>query len=212
MSADPHLARWNARFGGEEYVFGTEPNAFLAAERARLKPGWRALVPGDGEGRNGAWLARQGLEVTTVDFSPTGIAKAKRLAAHFGVKIRTIEADLNSWDWPHEAYDLLVAVFIQIFGPAERAVAFARMKQALKPGGLLLLQGYRPEQVGYGTGGPPRADNMYTEDLLRDAFSDFTILSLRAHDAVIHEGRGHDGLSALIDLVAERPPAPVRKP
>lgn len=212
MSADPHLARWNARFGGEEYAFGTAPNAFLAAERARLKPGWKALVPADGEGRNGVWLARQGLEVTTVDFSPVGIAKAKQLAARCGVTIQTIEADLNDWDWPREAYDLLVAVFIQIFAPAERAVAFARMKRALKPGGLLLLQGYRPEQVGYGTGGPPRADNMYTEDMLRKAFGDFSILSFRAHDAVIHEGKGHDGLSALIDLVAERPAAPVRKP
>lgn len=205
MSADPHLARWNARFGAEEYVFGTEPNAFLAAQRGRLRPGWKALVPADGEGRNGVWLARQGLEVTTVDFSPVGIAKAKQLAARSGVEIRTIEADLNDWEWPREAYDLLVAVFIQIFPPRERAVAFGRMKRALKPGGLLLLQGYRPEQVAYGTGGPPRADNMYTEDLLRRAFSDFAILSLRAHDRVIHEGRGHHGLSALIDLVAVRP-------
>ncbi|MGH7057249.1 MAG: SAM-dependent methyltransferase [Acetobacteraceae bacterium] len=207
MNDNPHLARWNARFGAAEYVFGTEPNAFLAGERGRLKAGWTALVLADGEGRNGVWLARQRLDVTTVDFSPAGTAKAKKLAARFGVKVARVLADLNHWDWPEDAFDLLVGVFIQVFGPSERAVAFERMKRALKPGGLLLLQGYRPEQVGYGTGGPPTPENMYTEEMLRAAFADFRVERLEAHDSVIHEGKGHDGLSALIDLVAVRPGA-----
>jgi len=79
------------------------------------------------------------------------------------------------------------------------------MSAALKPGGLLLLQGYRPEQLAYGTGGPPIAENLYTEDLLHEAFSGLEILELRSHDSPIHEGQGHDGMSALIDLVARRP-------
>ena len=204
MSEDPHLARWNARFASDEYLFGTEPNAFLAAERGRLRAGWRTLVLADGEGRNGVWLARQGLDVTTVDFSPIGIAKAEKLAARFGVTIRTILADLNHWQWPEAEFDLVVGVFLQVFAPPERAVAFARIKRALKRGGLLLLQGYRPEQIGYGTGGPPTPENMYTEELLRTAFGDMTILHLRSHDSVIHEGSGHDGISALIEIVAIR--------
>ncbi len=205
MSEDPHLARWNTRYNSEDYLFGTAPNAFLLAETKRLRPGWKALVLADGEGRNGVWLARQGLSVTSVDFSPVGIAKAKRLAARFGVAIKTILADLNHWDWPLGKFDLLVGVFMQVFDPPERARIFERMKIALKPGGLLLLQGYRPEQVAYGTGGPSTPGNLYTESLLREAFSDLAILRLQAHDSVIHEGSGHDGLSALIDLVAAKP-------
>lgn len=205
MSEDPHLARWNTRYNSEDYLFGTAPNAFLLAETKRLRPGWKALVLADGEGRNGVWLARQGLSVTSVDFSPVGIAKAKRLAARFGVAIKTILADLNHWDWPLGKFDLLVGVFMQVFAPPERALVFEKMKKSLRPGGLLLLQGYRPEQIAYRTGGPSTVENLYTEELLRQAFSDFTILRLQSHDTVIHEGSGHNGMSALIDLVAVRP-------
>ncbi|MGH7057855.1 MAG: SAM-dependent methyltransferase [Acetobacteraceae bacterium] len=207
MSGESHLERWNARFGSEEYLFGTAPNAFLAAERGRLQPGWAALVLADGEGRNGVWLARQGLSVTTVDFSPVGITKAAKLARDSGVIITTIQADLNHWKWPEEKFDLLVGVFMQVFDPPDRDRVFARMKKALKPSGLLLLQGYRPEQLAYGTGGPPTVENLYTEELLRQAFSDFAILRLQSHFSEIHEGSGHDGMSALIDLVAIRPAA-----
>ena len=205
MDEDPHRARWDARFAAAEYVFGTEPNAFLAGEVGRLRPGWKALVLADGEGRNGVWLARQGLDVTTVDFSPEGVAKARRLAERFGITIRTVIADLYHWAWPETAFDVVVGVFMQVFGPPERATFFARMMRALKPGGLLLLQGYRPEQIAYGTGGPPTPENLYTEEILRASFGDFSILALRAHDSVIHEGAGHNGMSALIDLVAVRP-------
>lgn len=82
---------------------------------------------------------------------------------------------------------------------------FAGIRQALKPGGLLILQGYTPRQLAYATGGPPHAENMYTEALLRDAFGDWDILHLREHDDIIDEGAGHSGLSALIDLVARKP-------
>lgn len=206
MNEDPHLARWNARYAAaEDYLFGTEPNAFLKAETNRLRAGWKALVLADGEGRNGVWLARHGLVVTSVDFSPVGIAKAQRLAARFSVAVNAVHADLNLWDWPEGEFDLVVGIFMQVFDPPERAVVFERMKKALKPGGLLLLQGYRPEQLAYGTGGPPTPENLYTEALLAAAFADFTIIRLRSHDDAIHEGSGHDGMSALIDLVALRP-------
>src|SRR5690606_25867734 len=107
--------------------------------------------------------------------------------------------------WPHDAYDHVVAIFIQFADPALRLRIFEGMKQAVRPGGLVLLQGYRPEQVDLGTGGPPQREHMYTRDLLLAAFADFDILHLEEHDTTIREGSGHDGLSALIDLVARRP-------
>jgi hypothetical protein len=98
-----------------------------------------------------------------------------------------------------------VAIFIQFADPEFRARIFAGMQQATKPGGLILLQGYRPEQIAYGTGGPPIPENLYTETLLREAFAGWTIEHLASHDSVIEEGAGHSGLSALIDLVARKP-------
>jgi len=195
---------WNARFAGEAYYFGKEPNGFLAQQAALLPKHGRALAVADGEGRNGTWLAARGLDVLSIDFSPVALAKARKLAAERGVTLRTEEADLATWRWPEAGVDLVVAIFIQFAAPALRERIFAGLKRALRPGGLLLLQGYRPKQLEYKTGGPPLVENLYTEELLRAAFADLEIVSLRSHDDVIHEGTGHDGMSALIDLVARK--------
>ncbi|MEZ5961900.1 MAG: class I SAM-dependent methyltransferase [Hyphomonadaceae bacterium] len=201
---DPSVAMWDARYDRPDYVFGTAPNAFLAAQAQRLKPGWRVLAVADGEGRNGAWLAQQGLVVHAVDASAVAIEKAKRLAAERNVAIRFECADLTTWTWPPEQYDAVVAIFIQFAPPPLRAGMFTGMKRALKPDGLLLLEGYRPEQLAYKTGGPPNAENMYDEALLRAAFGDMEIIELKSYDAEINEGAGHHGISALIDLVARK--------
>jgi cyclopropane fatty-acyl-phospholipid synthase-like methyltransferase len=201
---DPEFERWNTRFSAPDYVFGIEPNAFLAAQAHRLRPGQKALVPADGEGRNGVWLARQGLDVTSLDFSPAAQEKARKLAARFGVKLKTELADLHAWRGEPGRYDVVAAIMIQFARSPEREAIFAQLSAALKPGGLFLLQGYRPEQLAYKTGGPPTAENMYTEELLRRVFAEMKILHLRAHDDTIAEGAGHSGMSALIDLVAEK--------
>lgn len=205
MTMNPDLERWNERFSSEDYLFGTAPNAFLAQQRHLLRPGQRALAIADGEGRNGVWLAEQGLDVLSIDFSPVALEKAKRLAASRGVALKTWQVDLESWNWEPERFDVVVAIFIQFARPAPRAAIFKGIKQTLAPGGLLLLQGYRPEQLRYGTGGPPYAENMYTTEMLRGAFEDFETLHLKEHDSVVSEGRGHDGMSALVDLVARKP-------
>jgi cyclopropane fatty-acyl-phospholipid synthase-like methyltransferase len=198
------LDRWEARFGPPGYVFGKEPNAFLKAQARRLRPGQSALSVADGEGRNGVWLAEQGLDVLSIDFSPVALAKARALAQERGVALRTEVADVTTWRWPEAAYDVIVAIFTQVVFPAERTSFFANLKRALKPGGLLLIQGYRVEQRTYRTGGPPEPERLYTRALLEEAFGDMTELEIREHDSAISEGSGHVGMSALIDLVARK--------
>lgn len=196
---------WDRRYAQPDYLFGTEPNAFLARQIGRLQPGWRALAVADGEGRNGVWLAEQGLSVRSIDSSAVAQDKARSLARARGVEMEVDLVDLDAWTWPQAEFDLVAAIFIQFAPPDLRARLFADMARALKPGGLLLLEGYRPEQIAYGTGGPSLPQNLYTEALLREAFADLEILDLLAYDAEIHEGAGHHGRSALIDLVARRP-------
>lgn len=205
MAKDWREMSWNERFSRPDYVFGTEPNAFLAAQAGRLRPGQRALAVADGEGRNGVWLARQGLTVVSLDSSPAAQEKARRLAASHGVAIETVLADLADWQWPQESFDVVAAIYIQFSGPPLRDAIFRGMIGALRRGGLLLLEGYRPEQLQYKTGGPPAVENMYTEALLRAAFAELRILHLESRDDVVEEGAHHRGLSALIDLVAEKP-------
>lgn len=195
---------WDERYAGEDYHFGTEPNAFLSSQQALLKPGMSCLAVADGEGRNGVWLAQQGLRVLSVEASAVALNKAKKLAQQRGVAIEFEQADLVQWDWGEHRFDVVVAIFIQFTGPAQREQMFASIKRCLKPGGLLLLQGYMPRQLEYKTGGPSQAENLYTEALLRKAFGDMEIVHLREHDDVISEGAGHSGMSALIDLVARK--------
>ncbi|HEY8596476.1 MAG TPA: class I SAM-dependent methyltransferase [Devosiaceae bacterium] len=196
---------WDERYATSEYVFGKAPSAFIVAHKDWLKPGQTALAVADGEGRNGVYMAAQGLDVHAVDGSPNAIAKARALAAEHGVTMRHEQVDLLAWDWPEAEYDLVVGIFIQFTGPADRETMFEGMKKALKPGGIMLLHGYTPRQIEYKTGGPPFVENMYTGDLLRSAFSDFDILEIEEYEAVINEGRGHSGKSALVDMVARKP-------
>ncbi|HEY5899073.1 MAG TPA: class I SAM-dependent methyltransferase, partial [Burkholderiales bacterium] len=179
MTTDNELDRWNTRFGAPEYIFGTTPNAFLASNAHRLKPGQRALSVADGEGRNSVWLAEQGLDVSAFDFSPAGVEKARRLAAARGVKVRHEVATVYGYAWPEAAFDVVAAIFVQFADPKMRAFLFEHMARALKPGGLLLVEGYTPKQLEFGTGGPKQVENMYTEALLRQAFAGFAIQDLR---------------------------------
>jgi len=197
--------RWDERYSTPDYLFGTEPNAFLASQADLLVPGQSALAVADGEGRNGVWLASKGLTVTAFDASAVGLHKAKRLAAENGVNVDYRLASIEDWTWTENRFDVVVAIFIQFAPPELREKIFAGIKQCLKPGGLLLLQGYTPKQLEYGTGGPPTGENLYTRRLLEDAFAGFEIMRLEEYDSEIREGSGHSGMSALIDLVARKP-------
>lgn len=198
------MSMWDERYAQDGYLFGTEPNAFLVSQRHLLKPGMSCLAVADGEGRNGVWLAQQGLQVLSVEASAVALEKAKKLASRRGMKVEFEQADLAQWQWGEKCFDVVAAIFIQFAPPALREQMFAGIKRCLKPGGLLLLQGYTPRQLEYKTGGPPLAENMYTEALLRNAFGDMEILHLREHDDHIGEGTAHSGMSALIDLAARK--------
>ena len=133
------------------------------------------------------------------------MAKAQKLANERGVKIETEQIDIYDHDFDAAAYDLVAAIFIQFVGPEERVKQFANIISAVKPGGILLLHGYRPEQIELGTGGPPFVENMYTEEILRKYFGNWQIERLASYERDVQEGRGHSGKSALIDLIVRKP-------
>ena len=199
------LARREERYrtsGG--HLFGAAPNAFLARQKHLLKPGWRTLVPADGDGRNGVWLAEQGLDVHATDFCPAAQANARAGAQERGFDVTLTLADVTEWEWQPQAWDCVVVIFTQFMTPAERTRFFEGIALTLRPGGLLLLEGYRPEQIAYGTGGPRAVENLYTRAMLESAFAGFAKLEIAEYDAELHEGAAHAGMSALIDLVGWR--------
>ena len=195
---------WNKRFSTPDYVFGEEPNAFLVSQAALLGNG-HALALADGEGRNSVWLARQGFTVDAFDFSAPAVDKAKALAAKHQVQVNFTCTDWQSFDWKPVCYDLVAGVFFQFATPAERAELFEKIKHSLKPGGTVLIQGYGKNQLNFKTGGPDKLEHLYDEDLLRQAFAGFDVQVCDTYETTIHEGAGHNGMSALVGFVARKP-------
>ena len=198
-------ATWNSRFSESGYLFGTEPNGWLHEHADLWDAGQRVLCVADGEGRNSVWLAQRGLTVDAFDISEVGVRKARDFARITGVKVNFAVADTATLEWPESIYDGVAAIFIQFADPALRARIFQGMVRCLKPGGVLLVQGYGLRQLEYRTGGPGIASHLYTPQLLREAFDGLEILHLREYEADLAEGTGHKGHSALVGLVARRP-------
>jgi SAM-dependent methyltransferase len=189
---------WDKQYSAVEgYKYGTRPNAFLMAEAHRLPRRARILVPGDGEGRNGAWLASQGHAVLTVDISEVGVARARALAAQLGVRIDALVADLKEWTPPARAFDAVVLSWLHM-PPAMRADVHRKVAAALRPGGLLLLEAFHPRQLGRGSGGPKEVELLYTLEVVRADFSPaLDEESGEELEVMLDEGPGHQGMAAV---------------
>jgi SAM-dependent methyltransferase len=196
--------RWEGRYGVPEFIFGKQPNYFLASCKPLLPATGKALAVADGEGRNGVWLAEQGLDVLSIDFSPAAQKKAKALARDRRVTIAFERADVHAWRYPEAAFDVVAEIFTQFSSPPERARKWAGMRRTLKPGGLLIVQGYTPKQLLYRTGGPSQVENLYTRAMLENAFSGFRDMTIVEEEIDMHEGSAHGGMSAVINLTARK--------
>ncbi len=195
---------WNERFDTEAYVYGTEPNDFLAGQIGKhARPGMRALSIGDGEGRNGVWLAQQGLNVLSVDSSDIGLRKAEKLALARKTDIETACRDLLDWEWPKAEFDLVAAIFIH-FRPEQRRLVHANLLASLKPGGLVILEAFRPAQLDFRSGGPKDADLLYTAEMLAEDFAEADILELEETMRELNEGPFHQGTAAVVRLAARK--------
>jgi len=203
---------WDQRFAEAGFRYGTTANAFLREQASRLLPRSSVLVPGDGEGRNGVWLAQQGHRVTAVDGSSLGLAKARALAAERGVSIETAHADLSEWSPGEKSVDALVLIYVH-FPPSVRATIHRTLLSALRVGGLLILEAFHPSQIGRTSGGPKDVTMLYTLDLLRAdlaAVPDSAFEELLAWEGEtrLDEGPGHHGDALVTRLVARRIPVP----
>ncbi len=184
-------------------MFGTEANGFLAEVSGRFTAG-RALCIADGEGRNSVYLAEQGHEVSAMDASVVGMRKANRLADDRGVKIETEVADLAHYDFGVETWDLIVSIFCHLPSEMRRDV-HRRAAAGLRHGGVFLLEAYTPDQLAYGTGGPPTVNLLMTLADLREDFAGLDIEIGREIVRDVVEGRGHSGRAAVVQLLVRKP-------
>jgi 2-polyprenyl-3-methyl-5-hydroxy-6-metoxy-1,4-benzoquinol methylase len=191
---------WTERYRIPEYLFGTEPNDFLK-EQAHHISGKEILCIGDGEGRNGVWLAMQGFRVCSLDMAETGLIKAVELAQKNNVKLTILLADLESYDLGVGQWDAVVSIFCHTPGLVRQKIHKA-LSQALLPKGVFILEAYTPDQLNKGTGGPSKAEMMMNAKELKTELSGLEILTLCEKDRVIQEGLAHNGLSSVVQCVA----------
>lgn len=125
---------WDRAYSNPNLGFNTGANAFLAQVVKGLKPG-RALDIGMGQGRNSVYLARLGWDVTGFDISERGMEIARKSAAAAGVRLTTVKATLQAFDYGEAKWDLVVGTYV---GTAWLDAAV----KGLKPGGFIVVEGY----------------------------------------------------------------------
>ena len=193
---------WDQRFAGRDYLYGTAPNDFLAAQVHQLRGPVLSLA--EGEGRNAVFMASCGLQVLGVDRSAVGLAKAHQLATRRGVAIQTLQADLADYTPPANTFGAVVSIFAHLPG-ALRQRLYPRLQQALKPGGVLLMEAYTEAQLGRGTGGPPTADLMMNPAKIRDELAGLDIDLLQVLERDVIEGSGHTGRASVVQYIGRKP-------
>jgi SAM-dependent methyltransferase len=204
VSLAERSAFWDARFGSEVYTYGTRPNAFIAEEAHRFPVAAEIADLGSGEGRNAVFLAEKGYRVTAMDYAEAGLEKTRTLAEDHGVAIETVQADLAYWT-PERPWDGLVCTFLHL-RLGERVRLYTAMQAALRPGGLLVAEWFRPEQRkdGYTSGGPPTLDLMVKPRELRQHFIWGDILHCEAAEVTLNEGPFHQGPAATVRFIFQK--------
>ncbi|MCO6043870.1 class I SAM-dependent methyltransferase [Aeoliella sp. ICT_H6.2] len=193
---------WDERYSTDEYIYGTQPNDFLAARFSEIPQG-KVLSLAEGEGRNAVFLARQGYAVTAVDASEIGLRKAARLATQQQVPLQCIAADLTEYDLGIERWDGIVSIFCPLPSAVRREV-HAKVVRALKPGGVFLLEAYTPKQLEYGTGGGDNADTMQTAESLRTELAGLSFTHLEEIEREVVEGTYHTGLASVVQAIGRK--------
>jgi 2-polyprenyl-3-methyl-5-hydroxy-6-metoxy-1,4-benzoquinol methylase len=188
---------WDERYGQSEFAYGKDANDFLQLQS--FKAGSKILCLAEGEGRNGVFLAKQGHQVTCIDYSESGIRKMQELAKENNVELETICADLNQVNLEPNTWDVIVIIFGH-FPKDLRMHVHKQLYSALKPGGKLVLEAYNKEQVNYKTGGPMTTELLYSEAELKEDFSEFSDISICETIREVKEGQFHFGKAAVVQV------------
>jgi SAM-dependent methyltransferase len=201
------MAFWDSRYGEEGFAYGTNPNDFLLAQASQISASCgTVLCLAEGEGRNAVFLAEQGHAVTGVDSCDVGLAKARALAQERGVESRltTVTCDLADYDLGVNKWDCIVSIFAHLPQPLRTKVHAAAVV-SLKSGGVLILEAYTPKQLEFKTGGPQTVDMAMTLDDLKVEFSglDFVVAEEKVRE--VHEGKYHNGTSAVVQIIGRKP-------
>jgi hypothetical protein len=195
----PNSEFWDKRYDTEELVYGENPNVFFEQELNKIKPG-RILLPGEGEGRNAVFAASKGWEVHAIDSSTVAKKKALSLAAKKGVEIQYYTSDILQMDLKDDYFDAIGLIYVHLPGFLRRAW-HRKLLSSLKSGGILILEGFEKEQIGFSSGGPKDVQMLFDIEDLKKDFESLQISFAEKTELVLKEGPGHDGEARVVRLV-----------
>jgi SAM-dependent methyltransferase len=190
---------WNDRFGAKDYAYGEQPNKFVKQELQKLTPG-KILFPAEGEGRNAVYAATLGWQVSAFDPSIEGRKKAELLAEKKGVHINYTLDNYENISFQKEQFDCIVLVFAHMH-PLKRNEYHKKLITLLKPGGIVILEGFSKKQINNNTGGPKNIEMLFSEDELRSDFCSLSKLEITEIDTFLNEGAFHQGEASVIRVL-----------
>lgn len=192
---------WDERYSGDEYVYGTEPNSFLAKHAGMLSDPVLSLA--EGEGRNAVFLASLGLKVHGVDGSEVGLAKAQALAKSKGVAIQTEVADLETFEPVVSCYGSVVSISAHLPSAIRRRL-YPLVERCLRTDGIILLEAYTEDQLARDTGGPKDPDMLMTLAKIEREFPNFEPILLRELEREVDEGTYHTGIASVVQFIGKK--------
>lgn len=194
---------WHERFNSDEYMYGEEPNVFIQQQAFRLEQCQKVIAFAEGEGRNAVFLAKRDHEVTAIDYAESGLQKTKKLAQKYAVDVHTKKVDLLVDSVPHEEYDAAIMVFGHFHRDAQKMI-LNKMKNAIKPEGIIMLEVYSKDQLNYGTGGPADLGMLYEPKEILTWCEGHEVIHFFYGEQERVEGKAHTGLAHVIQLVLRK--------
>lgn len=191
---------WNKRFALEEYVYGKEPNVFFKEQLLR-HPSGKILLPAEGEGRNAVFAAKMGWNVDAFDTSIEAKKKAERLAQENNVQIKYHLSSYEEADYKDNSFDLISLIYAH---SSNRQQNHRRLLKFLKPGGILLIEGFSKKQMNNTTGGPRNVEMLFSKEELEDDFISLSELLFTEVDIHLDEGEHHNGKASVIRLIGKK--------
>ena len=193
---------WDDRYSDDEFIYGTEPNAFLVEHSSKLVSPILSLA--EGEGRNAVYLATLGLQVHCVDGSAVGLAKSRELADSKGVDINTEVADLAIYQPAANRYQSVISISAHL-PSVIRCRLYPMVEQCLQPDGILLLEAYSENQLSRNTGGPKDVDMLMTVSKIEREFPNLEPIILHEIEREVCEGKHHTGLASVVQFIGRKP-------
>jgi len=192
---------WNKRYANRNFLYGTEPNSFLA-EHCHLLTG-PVLSLSEGEGRNAVFLASRGLDVIGVDISSVALEKAQTLAKSRGVEIKTVVADLATFEPEENHYGSVISISAHLPSTVRNKL-YPSIERSLRTNGLILLEAFSENQLTRDTGGPKDADMLMTVEKVQREFPNLEPVLLREVEREVLEGEGHRGMASVVQFIARK--------